>query len=126
MNKSVLSKMYSSAGNVELSEVKVDLGLVEDINTMTQKAKQIATELGNAVNAADKLKLEFDKQVAIVKKAYPVASKYQDSEDKIWERAQKAAADLGLKREDIKGWKEFTDTGIDVNSAINGANKYML
>jgi hypothetical protein len=112
-------------GKTELASHEVNLGLVEDIATMATKAKEIGKQLNDAVETADKLKVEFDKNVAIIKKLYPQASKFQDAEDKLWEKASKSAADLGLKREDIKGWKDFADSGLTVNSAINGANSYM-
>jgi hypothetical protein len=125
MNKNVLNKLSKIESKVELGAVRVDLALADDIKTMAAKALQVANDLDGAVVAADKAKAEFDKQVALVKKFYPVASKFQDAEDKLWEKATKSATDLGLKREDIPGWKEFADNGLDVNSAINGANKYM-
>jgi hypothetical protein len=125
MNKSVLDKLSKFEKNVELAEVKVDLGLVEDIASMTTKAKEIAKQLGDAVALADKMKAEYEKAVVVIRKAYPIASKFQDAEDKVWDKATKAATDLGLKRDDIKGWKEFSDAGLSVNSAINGANNYM-
>lgn len=125
MNNNVNKKLYSDVEQVELKEVSVELGLVDDIAKMTATANQISKQLGDAVNTADKLKVELEKQIAIIKKAYPVASKFQDQEDKIWEKAKKNAEDLGLQRKDIKGWAEFEKAGLDVNSAINGANNYM-
>ena len=129
--KSVYNRLFKE-NKVELASERVELGLVEDIAAATTKARQIASELNGAVDLADKtqvelkkMQAEYDKQVANVKKLYPIASKFQDAEDKIWEKAKAAADNLGLKREDIKGWKDFADTGLSVNSAINGANKYM-
>jgi hypothetical protein len=127
--KTILDKINKAyeieANKTELGKHEVNLALVDDIASMTAKAKQIATDLSRAVDTASKLKKDYDAQVAIIKKQYPIASKFQDAEDKLWEKASKTAADLGLKREDIKGWKEFADSGISVNSAINGANNYM-
>jgi hypothetical protein len=48
MNKNVIEKMYSSTGNVELAEVKVDLAVVDDINKSYADSKK---ELGIAANA---------------------------------------------------------------------------
>lgn len=129
---SVLEKISKINESTELASHKVDLGLVEDIATATNAAKQIADTLNAAVTKADdiqvqlsKLQTEFNTQVANVKKLYPQAEKFQTNEDKIWDKAKTAADNLGLKREDIKGWADFQKNGLSVNSAINMANKYM-
>lgn len=125
--KNILDKI-NKAYEVEatkLAKHEVNLGLVEDIASATAKAREISKNLIDALESADKYKIELDKSISTIKKLYPQASKHQDAEDKIWEKAAKAATDLGLKKEDIKGWKEFADSGLAVNSAINGANKYM-
>ena len=116
----------------DLASQKVELGLVEDIATAARTAEVVSKDLEDSVLKADNLNkviLESQKElqaaISSVKKAYSVAEKFQANEDRIWEKASKSAADLGLNREDIKGWKEFADKGLKVNSAINGANKYM-
>jgi ClpP class serine protease len=124
MSKTANITEFLNSRKVELASEAVELGVIDDIASMTTKARDMAKQLGDAVDSADRLKAEFDKQVTLVKKLYPQASKFQEAEDKLWDKATKAAADLGLKREDIKGWKEFSDAGLNVNSAINGANKY--
>lgn len=131
--KSVMAKVAGiEKDKVELAAERVELGLVEDISAATKKAIQISNELFDAVDRADKiqielnkLKSEFDKQVISVRKLYPAAEKYQQAEDKLYEKAVAAASNLGLKKEDIKGWADFSKNGISVNSAINAANKYM-
>ena len=119
-------------GKTELASQKIELGLVEDIATAARTAEVVSKDLEDSVLKADNLNkviLESQKElqaaISSVKKAYSVAEKFQANEDRIWEKASKSAADLGLNREDIKGWKEFADKGLKVNSAINGANKYM-
>jgi len=124
--------MNSLFGKTELKSEKVELGLVEDIATAANNAEVISKDLETLVLKADNLNkviLESQKElqsaISNVKKAYSVAEKFQANEDRLWEKASKSAADLGLNREDIKGWKDFADKGLKVNSAINGANKYM-
>jgi hypothetical protein len=119
-------------GKTDLASQKIELGLVEDIATAAKTAEVVSKDLEDSVLKADNLNkiiLESQKElqaaISSVKKAYSVAEKFQANEDRIWEKASKSAADLGLNREDIKGWKEFADKGLKVNSAINGANKYM-
>jgi hypothetical protein len=119
-------------GKTELATQKVELGLVEDIATAANNAETVSKDLEGSVSKADNInKIILDAQkelqtaISNVKKAYSVAEKFQANEDKIWEKAGKAASDLGLQRADIKGWNDFADKGLKVNSAINGANKYM-
>ena len=47
MNKEVLKKLYSSTEKVELSEVKVDLALVDDIRKQTDIASKSASAFVN-------------------------------------------------------------------------------
>ena len=129
--KSVYNRLFSE-DKVELAAERVELGIVEDIAAASTKAIQISNDLFDAVDMADKtqvelnkLQAEFQKQVASVKKLYPNAEKYQQSEDKLYEKAVAAAKNLGLSERDIKGWGDFSKNGISVNSAINAANKYM-
>ena len=131
--KSAMAKIAeANKTNVELASERVELGVVEDIAAASAKAKQISNDLFDAVDKADnmqielnKLQTEFQKQVATVKKLYPTAEKYQQAEDKLYEKAVAAAKNLGLSERDIKGWDDFSKSGISVNSAINSANKYM-
>ena len=124
--------MNSLFGKTELKSVKVELGLVEDISTAAKNAETVSNDLENSILKADNInKIILDAQkelqtaISNVKKSYSAAEKFQTNEDKIWEKAGKAASDLGLQRADIKGWNDFADKGLKVNSAINGANKYM-
>jgi len=129
--KSVYNKLFKEE-TTELSSHKIELGIVEDIAAASQKAIQISNALFDAVDKADnmqvelnKLQSEYQKQVDAVKKLYPTAEKYQQAEDKLYDKAVAAAKNLGLSERDIKGWGDFSKNGISVNSAINAANKYM-
>jgi septal ring factor EnvC (AmiA/AmiB activator) len=92
-----------------LSSEQVNLALVDDIAKMTQQAVSISKELQDSTDMADKLQNELNLQIQKVKKLYPQASKFQDAEDKLWDKATKAASDLGIDRNSIKGFKEFSD-----------------
>jgi SMC interacting uncharacterized protein involved in chromosome segregation len=117
--------LNSKSDKVELKAEKIEMGLVEDIAKLTSQAKVLGKNLNDSVNTADKLKKELETEVSKVKKLYSEAEKFQTAEDKIWEKAKKATADLGLTYSSIKGWKEFESAGIQVNSGINGGNKYV-
>jgi hypothetical protein len=129
--KSIYNKLFKKE-EVELATQKIELGIVEDIAAASAKAIQISNALFDAVDKADnmqielnKLQAEYQKQVDAVKKLYPTAEKYQQAEDKLYDKAVAAAKNLGLSERDIKGWADFSKNGISVNSAINAANKYM-
>ena len=129
--KSVYNRLFAE-DKVELASERIELGIVEDIAAASAKAIQISNALFDAVDKADtmqvelnKLQAEFQKQVANVKKLYPNAEKYQQAEDKLYDKAVAAAKNLGLSERDIKGWGDISKNGISVNSAINAANKYM-
>ena len=131
MNKHVFEKI-AKLEKTELSEVKVDLALVDDLANLGKEAAQISKDLLAATSNADKMKMEmekmkqqFDAEVKNVAKFYNAAAKFQTKEDKVYEKADKAAKDLGLKIDAIPGYKTYWDNSMNVNSAINGANKYM-
>lgn len=133
MNKFVFKKVAElTAEKTELAEVKVDLALVDDLANITKSGTVIANELEQSVNKADQIKAEMaqkqkdlDAQIKLIKKSYDAAAKWQTAEDKLYAKVEKATADVGIKKEEIKGWKEYFDQSMNVNSAINGANKYM-
>jgi hypothetical protein len=131
MNKHVFEKI-AKLGKTELSEVKVDLALVDDLANLGKEALQISKDLLASTSNADKMKMEmekikqqFDAEVKNVAKFYNAAAKFQTKESKVYEKANKAAQDLGLKIDAIPGFKAYWDNSMNVNSAINGANKYM-
>lgn len=133
MNKFVFKKVAELTANTELSEVKVDLALVDDLANITKSGALIANELDQSVTKADQIKVEMaqkqkdlDAQIKLIQKAYTAADKWQTAEDKIYAKVEKATAEVGIKKEEIKGWKEYFDQSMNVNSAINGANKYMV
>lgn len=134
MNKSVFKKVAEIATeNTELSEVKVDLALVDELANITKSGALIANELNQSVTKADQIKAEMvqkqkdlDAQIKLIAKAYNAADKWQTSESKLYDKITKATAEVGIKKEEMKGWKEYFDNSLNVNSAINGANKYMV
>lgn len=134
MNKFVFKKVAElTTEKTELAVVKVDLALVDELANITKSGALIANELNQSVAKADQIKVEMaqkqkdlDAQVKLIQKAYNAADKWQTAEGKLYDKITKATAEVGIKKEEMKGWKEYFDNSLNVNSAINGANKYMV
>jgi len=131
MNKHVFEKI-AKFEKTELSEVKVELALADDLANLGKEAAAISNALTGAVSLTEKIKADMDKlqkaydlSIKDVRNYYNAAAKFQAKEDKIYEKADKAAKDLGLKIDAIPTYKAYWDNSMNVNSAINGANKYM-
>ncbi len=86
------------------------LSLVKDADAATAQLKTIQDNL--------------TKQIASIQKLATDAEKNYDAQDKIWDKAKIAAENLGLKKEDIKGWKEFENSRLTIRKAFDAANKF--
>jgi hypothetical protein len=128
--KSVYNRLFSE-DKVELASERVELGVIEDITSSTAKANKIEADIFSLVKDADtataQLKTIQDnltKQIASINKLVVDAEKNYDAQDKIWDKAKIAAENLGLKKEDIKGWKEFENSRLTIRKAFDAARKY--
>jgi hypothetical protein len=102
MNKNILNKLSQFEKNIELSEVKVDLALIDDV-------KKITKELNDLYNSAIKSENELDK---ITKQLYPALNSADTIEKKIVElqskgkdvqsKYVKALQELGISPSDSK------------------------
>ena len=128
--KSVYNRLFAE-DKVELASERVELGVIEDITSSTAKANKIEADIFSLVKDADtataQLKTIQDnltKQIASINKLVVDAEKNYDAQDKIWDKAKIAAENLGLKKEDIKGWKEFENSRLTIRKAFDAANKF--
>jgi hypothetical protein len=128
--KSVYNRLFAE-DKVELASERVELGVIEDITSSTAKANKIEADIFSLVKDADtataQLKTIQDnltKQIASINKLVVDAEKNYDAQDKIWDKAKIAAENLGLKKEDIKGWKEFENSRLTIRKAFDAARKY--
>jgi hypothetical protein len=129
--KSIYEKLFKNEQATELASHKIDLGVVEDIASSTAKANKFEADILSLVKDADtataQLKTIQDnltKQIASIQKLATDAEKNYDAQDKIWDKAKIAAENLGLKKEDIKGWKEFENSRLTIRKAFDAANKF--
>jgi hypothetical protein len=128
--QSIYNKLFKNE-QTELASHKIDLGVVEDIASSTAKANKFEADILSLVKDADtataQLKTIQDnltKQIASIQKLATDAEKNYDAQDKIWDKAKIAAENLGLKKEDIKGWKEFENSRLTIRKAFDAANKF--
>jgi len=128
--KSIYEKLFKNE-QTELASHKIDLGVVEDIASSTAKANKFEADILSLVKDADtataQLKTIQDnltKQIASIQKLATDAEKNYDAQDKIWDKAKIAAENLGLKKEEIKGWKEFENSRLTIRKAFDAANKF--
>ena len=128
--KSIYEKLFKNE-QTELASHKIDLGVVEDIASSTAKANKFEADILSLVKDADtataQLKTIQDnltKQIASIQKLATDALKNYDAQDKIWDKAKIAAENLGLKKEEIKGWKEFENSRLTIRKAFDAANKF--
>ena len=128
--KSVYNRLFAE-DKVELASERVELGVVEDIAASTAKANKIESDIFALVKEADtataqvqKLQDSLNKNIATINKLVVDAEKNYDAQDKIWDKAKIAAENIGLKKEDIKGWKEFENSRLTIRKAFDAARKY--
>lgn len=117
----------------ELATVDVKLAVIDQLKGLTKTGVQIAKDLEDPLIKANLIKTEIankqkelDVSVKLIQKAYNAASKFQDQEDKLYAKIEKAAAELGMKPADISGWADYMSISTRVNSAINEGNQYMV
>jgi len=128
--KSVYNRLFAE-DKVELASERVELGVIEDIASSTAKANKIEADIFSLVKEADtataqlqKLQEGLTKNIATINKLVVDGLKNYDAQDKIWDKAKIAAENLGLKKEDIKGWKEFENSRLSIRKAFDASSKY--
>ena len=128
--KSVYNRLFAE-DKVELASERVELGVVDDIASSTAKANKIESDIFALVKEADtataqlqKIQDGLTKNIATINKLVVDAEKNYDAQDKIWDKAKIAADNLGLKKEEIKGWKEFENSRLSIRKAFDASRKY--
>ena len=113
MKKEVLEKMYS--GVVELSEQKVELALIDDIQSLYEKANKLYKSNTDALNNFAS-KMEKDFQLT--------ADTYKSALDK-YNQLEKSAKDLGVDlTSSITKYKDLIEFGLkdSLQSKSNAVN----
>lgn len=145
MNTEILKKMYSGINKVSLSEMKVDLALVDDIQKMldsvTKERDLIRTIVDKIASTSTELK-NVDAQIKTMEKAlqdtkttqgktlgktiitlqnqvdkeYKAGDALENKSYALIQKAQAAADALGVDAMAIKGLKELDNTTNDLES----------
>lgn len=129
----------SAKYNLEFKSEAIELGMLEDISKQTSELKAMLKEFdvkGKEANKAlenakalYKQRLVADKKLSVAQKAL---MKLEDREtkisskvDKLYGQIEKAASSLGVKKQDVKGYKEW-DTAdkelVKVSGKYNSGN----
>lgn len=106
MNKNVLSKLSKIESNVELSDVKVDLGTIDEIKTLLKNINTTNNEYNKFDATVQKniVPLNDAYKKILLNKDYP--KKQTAIVDKLAAQLTKQAADLGI---DVKTIPAFQD-----------------
>lgn len=124
MKESINKKLYNNT-TVELKEVKVELGLAEEIKTSISDASQVLSKLNDQLNLMNEAN-------AMLKKASENADKLEMSGRKITDSASKAnmkranildkvdkqAKDLGVDSKQVSGYNELNKTYQDIEAVL--------
>jgi len=102
MNKNILNKLAQFEKNVELSEVKVDLALIDDLKNILNKAKVIQAGMND--NYLEALKMA-NQGVQLAKQHL----KNLDDVSKLVNTIKSQADDLGLDVTKNKDWQNGFD-----------------
>jgi hypothetical protein len=124
---------------LELKSENVELGMLEDISKQTSELKAMLKEFdvkGKEANKAlenakalYKQRLGADKKLSVAQKALikleDRETKISSKVDKLYGQIEKAASSLGVKKQDVKGYKEW-DTAdkelVKVSAKYNSGN----
>lgn len=109
MKTEILKKMYSTTNKVELSEVQINLGTIDDIN----KNAKIINDANVKFNKLDTL---IQKNVSAIRDAYSTIIRNQDYEkksigylDKYGSILTSQASDLGIDVKTLPAYKTLMD-----------------
>ena len=114
--KSRLEKVYSKLPKTELATQKVELGVADDIAKMQGRLQKSLSDADAFLKALKEAKDEFAKAEAKALKVKATAGKassqYEkiaDNSDKVFDKALKAANDLGVSPSSIKGLTDISN-----------------
>ena len=119
--KSNIEKVYSKLPKTELATQKVELGIADDIAKMNSKLLASISDADGKLKEFKDAKDEFSKAKEKVSKVKSTASKsssqYEkiaDNSDRVFDKALKAAEDLGVPPSSIKGLTDISRLASDL------------
>ena len=129
--KKVFEKLFSNE-KVEMASQEYKFAIIDEFAKSLTDGKSAANALLDAASKGDAmekemnaLKASFNQQIAIIKKAYSVAEKQEQSQSKLYDKAKAAAAGLGMSIEDIKGYPQWWEVVNLTTKAIDAGDKYL-
>lgn len=130
--KQVFKKLFAGE-KIEMSSQRFEFAIIDEFNKSAGDGKAAASALLDAAAKGDamekqilSLQAEFAKQIALVKKAYANADKVDQASSKLYDKAKAAAAGLGMKIEEIKGYPQWWESVNLVTKAIDAGDKYLV
>jgi len=131
-DKKVFEKLFSNQ-KVEMSSEKYEFAIIDEFSKSAQDGKTAAYALIDAADKAEMMQKEiaslqakFTAQVATIKKAYATAEKQEQAQSKLYDKAKAAAAGLGMKIEEIKGYPQWWEAVNLTTKAIDAGDKYLV
>ncbi len=125
--------LNGKSDNVELKAEKIELGIADDLESAVknlngtldtgQKVVDASTRANSAIKKVEQDVKFYNKYAKMTYDDIGNAIKYVES---LKSKAEKAAKDLGVNVEDIKGYKKAGDFIIDAKSVANSMNSSPL
>jgi hypothetical protein len=130
-NKKVFEKLFSGE-KTELTSQKFEFAIIDEFAKSGQDGKVASYALIDAADKAEIMQKEISSlqskyvtQVANIKKAYANAEKQEQAQSKLYDKAKLAAAGLGMKIEEIKGYPQWWEAVNLTTKAIDMGDKYL-
>lgn len=117
MNKSVLSKLSKIESNVELSDVKVDLALADDL----KQSMVFLQKAADAVNASIKGYEDAYKKMQTESKG---ANSILDTQTKLINKVEAMAKDLGVNPTSIPNYNDVNKSWETLSAVIDSVKQF--
>ena len=109
MNKNVIEKMYSSTGNVELSEVKVDLAVTDEVASELKSINQMLKMANDANNKIVKAAEQLNAAYKNVSQNLNYSKAKTTRIDSLYKNLDKLAKELGVNVQSTDAFKGIQD-----------------
>jgi hypothetical protein len=109
MNKNVIEKMYSSTGNVELAEVKVDLAVTDEVASELKSINQMLKMANDANNKIVKAAEQLNAAYKNVSQNLNYSKAKTARIDSLYKNLDKLAKELGVNVQSTDAFKGIQD-----------------
>ena len=132
--KSVRKRLFTNS-EVELKAETVELGLVDDLKEILSDAKRIINLQEDGFKWGERAETEYKEVKKLISDAEGItrgairqAGNLKSESDKIFNKIEVQAKDLGVSVNDIKGYKEainLTNKMFENQNSLNGWNEML-